>query len=358
MKTKLVLLLVLCGMVTFSAAQDSVATPSLQLSAYIEAYYSNDLSNPSDHLRPNFFYSYNRHHEVALNLGYLKAAYHAERVRGNLALMTGTYAQYNLAAEPDILQHIYEANAGIKLAKKQDLWLDLGVLPAHIGFESAVGKDCWTLTRSLAAENSPYYETGARLSYTSTNQQLYLALLLVNGWQRMVRLEGNQSLNFGTQLSYKPDHKFSFNWSTYMGEEGSGPRTLTRIFNNFYGIFNLSDQWGLVTGLDIGIQENLDGPASTWIAPIAILRHTINDHWALAGRVEFYGDPDQVIIASEVGGFKTWGLSLNLDYLPMPNVALRVEGRTLNGQGNYFLNRDGQRSYSNTFLTTALAISF
>lgn len=358
MKTKLVLFLAICGIATLSSAQDSTTTAALKFSAYVEAYYSNDLSNPSDHLRPGFFYSYNRHNEVALNLGYIKAAYATERVRGNLALMTGTYAQYNLAAEPALLQHIYEANAGIKLSQKQDIWLDLGVLPSHIGFESAVGKDCWTLSRSLAAENSPYYETGARLSYNSNNQQLYLAVLFLNGWQRMVRPEGNQGLNFGTQLSYKPDDKFSFNWSTYIGEEGNGPNTRTRIFNNFYSIFNLSQKWGLITGFDIGIQENGDGPTSTWIAPVAILRNTINDHWAIAGRVEFYGDPDQVIIGSEDGGFKTLGLSLNLDYMPVSNVSLRLEGRTLSGQGDYFFNREGQRSSSNTFFTTALAIAF
>jgi hypothetical protein len=51
-------------------------------------------------------------------------------------------------------------------------------------------------------------------------------------------------------------------------------------------------------------------------------------------------------------------LSLNLDYLPTPNVALRFEGRTLSGQGDYFFDRSGQRSSSNTFLSTALAISF
>ena len=33
----------------------------------------------------------------------------------------------------------------LKLAKKKNLWIDAGILPSHIGFESAVSKDCWTL---------------------------------------------------------------------------------------------------------------------------------------------------------------------------------------------------------------------
>lgn len=357
MKTKLVLLLAMMGIASFSSAQDSTSTPSLKISGYAEAYYSNDLANPADHLRPGFFYSYNRHNEVALNLGFIKAAYSAERVRANLALMTGTYAQYNLAAEPALLQNIYEANVGIKLSKNQDIWLDLGVMPSHIGFESAVGKDCWTLSRSLLAENTPYYEAGARLSINSNDGKWYAAALLLNGWQRMNRVEGIQSAILGTQVTYKPSSNVSLNWSTYLGDERPENEIVKRFFNNFYGVFNFG-KLGLTAGVDVGVQEAANDETSTWITPIAILRYTINDHWAIAGRAEYYSDQDELIIAAPGDGFETLGLSLNLDYLPLPNVALRFEARTLSGQGDYFFNRDGQRSSSNTFLTTALAISF
>lgn len=58
-------------------------------------------------------------------------------------------------------------------------------MPSHIGFESAIGKDCWNLTRSILADNSPYYETGIKLGYTSKNEKLYLAGMYLNGWQRI-----------------------------------------------------------------------------------------------------------------------------------------------------------------------------
>lgn len=358
MKPKLVLLLAMMGIASLSSAQDSTHIPSLKISGYAEAYYSNDLANPADHLRPGFFYSYNRHNEVALNLGFIKAAYNAERARANLALMTGTYAQYNLAAEPALLQNIYEANVGIKLAKSQDLWLDLGVLPSHIGFESAIGKDCWALSRSLLAENTPYYEAGARLSINSKDGKWYAAALLLNGWQRMTRQGGIQSAILGTQLTYKPSSNITLNWSSYLGDESSDNQIVKRFFNNFYGVFNLTPRLGLITGFDIGVQEIDNEETGTWIAPIAILRYSINERFAIAGRAEYYGDQEEIIVSATGSGFETLGLSLNLDYLPLPNVALRFEGRTLSGKGDYFFNRDGQRSSSNTFLTTALAISF
>nr|WP_290930806.1 outer membrane beta-barrel protein [Haliscomenobacter sp.] len=92
--------------------------------------------------------------------------------------------------------------------------------------------------------------------------------------------------------------------------------------------------------------------------PVAILRHNINDRWTLAGRAEYYGDQDEVIISTDADGFETLGFSLNLDYAPVSNVSLRFEGRTLSGKDEYFFNRNGTASTSNTFLTSALAISF
>nr|WP_290930803.1 outer membrane beta-barrel protein [Haliscomenobacter sp.] len=70
-------------------------------------------------------------------------------------------------------------------------------MPSHIGFESAIGKDCWNLSRSILAENSPYYETGVRLSLNSANGKWYAAAMLLNGWQRMARATGIQSAHFG-----------------------------------------------------------------------------------------------------------------------------------------------------------------
>ena len=93
----------------------------------------------------------------------------------------------NLQAEDAVTGQVFEASVGFKLSKHKEWWLDMGILPSHIGFESAIGADQLTLTRSMMADNSPYYESGFRLSYNSSNQKWFLALLCVNGWQRSIR---------------------------------------------------------------------------------------------------------------------------------------------------------------------------
>jgi hypothetical protein len=111
-------------------------------------YYSYDFSNPQNFEKPDFNYNYKKHNQLNVNLAFVKLGYQSSRVRSNLALMTGNYAMYNLSAEPNWAKPLLEANIGYKISKQQNIWVDAGVMPSHIGFESAVGADCWNLTRS------------------------------------------------------------------------------------------------------------------------------------------------------------------------------------------------------------------
>ena len=44
----------------------------------------------------------------------------------------------------------------------QTMWIDAGIFFSHIGSESWISRDNPTNTRSLAADFTPYYETGIR----------------------------------------------------------------------------------------------------------------------------------------------------------------------------------------------------
>ncbi len=340
-------------------AQEKEKSP-LTFSGYIETYYSYDFGNPDNHLRPGFIYSHNKHNELNLNLGFAKVNYAKDNVRGNLALMAGTYAEYNLAAEQDLLRNVFEANVGVKISSKHNLWIDAGIMPSHIGFESAIGKDCMNLTRSILADNSPYYEAGVKIGYTSSSEKWYLAAMYLNGWQRIQKIDGNQTPAFGTQITYKPSGKVTLNWSTYAGNEQPDNDRKWRYFNNFYGQFKVSDKTNLVAGFDIGAQQTANGSSDydVWYSPVVILQYKPTAKIQLAARGEYYQDKQGVIIATGTeNGFKTYGFSANFDYLVSDNVMFRVEARNLSSKDDIFL-KDGNPTDSNTFLTTSLAISF
>ncbi|MGV3636752.1 MAG: porin [Flavobacteriales bacterium] len=351
------LFLPFAGLALSTSAQqiDSAVT----LSAYAEAYYSFDMAQPDNHLRPGFVYSYNRHNEVNLNLGYVKLAYAKKNVRGNLALMAGTYAQYNLAAEPELLRSVFEANAGVKLSKTRELWIDAGIMPSHIGFESAIGKDCWNLTRSILADNTPYYEAGARLSYTSPNGKWYASGLLLNGWQRIARVDGNNTPAFGTQLTYKPNTKTTINWSTFVGNDKPDTVSQMRFFNNVYAQVQITKKFGLIVGCDVGMEQAVSGDSTNmFVTPILIPRYQLSEKNYIAARFEYYQDEDGVIIATGTpNGFTTMGYSLNFDHWIAPNVVWRIEGRMLQSEDKVFVDADGAATQKNVFFTTSLAIA-
>lgn len=338
----------------------SVKEPSLQISGYAETYYQISFNKPGDNNRPGFVYSHNRHNEFNLNLGFIKAFYSASRVRANLALAAGTYMNANYAAEPGVLKNIYEANAGLRLGKKADLWLDAGIFASHIGFESAVSKDCWTLTRSILADNSPYFESGAKLTYISPNAQWTLSALALNGWQRIQRVSGNSMMSMGTQIQFRPTGRTTLNYSTFFGTDKPDSARLFRTYHNFYGQLQFNDHWGLILGLDLGTEEKagINSGTKTWISPVGIIKYLVNDKWALAGRLEYFGDESGVIIGStQSGGFKVTGFSLNLDHKPANNMLVRLEFRTFTGDEPQFIKASSPVK-SESFVTGSIALSF
>jgi hypothetical protein len=349
------------GLFSGANGQDStVAKNGLKLSAYAELYFTYDFNKPADHNRPPFVYSHNRHNEVSVNLAYLKGAYAAGRVRANLALAAGTYMNANYAAEPPGLQYLLEANAGVKLSKKHNLWLDAGVMPSHLGFESPVGKDCWTLTRSMAADNSPYYEAGARLAYTSPNQKWFLAGFYLNGWQRIARPPANQTPAWGSQVTWLPSDKITINLSSFVGNDKPDSVKQMRWFHSFYTTWQMNDKWSTTLGLDVGTEQKAPGKTgyNTWYTPQVVLRYQPISKIALATRVEYYSDPNQVIIATGTpNGFQTFGFSANLDWRITANCWWRVEVRTYQGKDDTFV-KEGEMVSSNTALTSSLCVSF
>ena len=172
MKSLITLVIAINISVLTVSAQDEA---KVTFSGYLESYYGYDYNKPVDNKRPGFIYSHNRHNEINLNLGFIKGAYNDGTVRANLAFMAGTYSNANLAAEPGVLKNIFEANAGLKLSKTSNLWLEAGIFASHIGFESAISKDCWVLTRNIVSDNTPYYEYGAKINYTTPDNKFTAA---------------------------------------------------------------------------------------------------------------------------------------------------------------------------------------
>ncbi|RYM34597.1 porin [Brumimicrobium glaciale] len=335
-------------------------TPKLALNAYLETYYGYDFAQPENNRRPTVLYNFTDHNKININTGIIGIDYRGTYFRSTLSFIGGTYANENLAGEPKFFNHVYEAKFGVKLLKNHALWFDFGIMESNIGFENVRSNECFTLTRSLMAEGSPYYLTAAKLGYTTKNKKWEMELLFSNGWQQMV----NGFPSVGHTLKYKPKDDWLINSSSFIGRvklPGIVPiltREEFRIFHNLYAKYE-NNKYGFIAGFDFGIDqlvENRDDVGS-WMSTTAVFKYKFNKRWSSAVRAEYFLDPsNSVAKIDNIYGFENFGTSLNIDYQIGGAILLRVEGRMLAGKEAYYMMND-LPSKSNFYLGGAVVIS-
>lgn len=344
--------------VTFFALGSALLaqTPEFKITGFVDAFYSYDHNDPATSKRQEFLFNHNRHNEFNVNLALLKMSVDESKYRANIALQAGTYAQDNY---PDNYENLNEANVGVSLNADNSLWFDAGIFTSHLGFESAISMDNYTLTRSLAAESSPYYLTGAKLTYKASSE-LEMAFILSNGWQTIEKEDPNTQLSIGTQLVYTPDERTTLNWSTFIGEADELDRRL-RIFNNLYGEFLLNEELSIIAGFDIGALESVRGSDNydIWHISSLLAKYRLDTQSAVGLRAEYVNDTSGAILGGDgLGGngfgMNTFGASANYDYYPQKNIALRTEARYLRDADDaYKENKD-----NTLFLTVSVALKF
>lgn len=343
-----------------SKAQDTTGNmPEISLGGYIDLFYGYDLNKPDGTSRLPYIYHYNRHNELNLNHGIISMNINHEKYRANLGFHTGTYVMDNYSIEPSLLKQVFDANAGFSLNKKNNLWLDIGIFGnSHIGTESTQSYNNWTASRTLLSENVPYYQAGINLNYTMDDW--YLSFWLLNGWQRIQRVTGNSLPGFGSQITYSRFENVSFNWSTFAGTNYPDDLRRMRYFSHLNAVWQLSDQLGFTFAWDTGFEQEAQGSSTynNWNGLLIVGRYSFNDKWSSAFRYEYYGDQNEANVSTVPGnGYKTSGISSNLDYLAYGLLLCRIEAR-------YFFSpveiypQDNEYIKSNFFLMSTLAFRF
>jgi len=348
------------GQITADSSADTVVIVSF--GGLIDSYYAYDFGRPRNFDRP-FTTTAARHNEFNVNLAYIEAKVSGPRVRGRLALQTGTSVQSNYAAEPTIgavsgpnlSRFIQEAFAGYQISP--NLWIDGGIFFSHIGEEGFISRDNLTYTRSLSSDYTPYYESGVKLTWQATPKVSAL-LTIVNGWQNIS--ENNQDKGVGARLDYSPSASTRLSYYDFVGNEAASG--LLRVFNGI-GIHTsptaaLTIQWNF----DDGTQEKTPGGHSTWFSTGLIGKSQLTPLVGVSGRVERYQDPDNVIVATApVVGFKATTASLGVDVSPLrgKRALWRSELRGTWAAEPVFPSRAAvsRTSRTNGLIVTSLALS-
>lgn len=355
-----ILLLFLSHSAFASHINDSTeATNGIFLKGYADIFYAYDFNKPSGETRLPFLTNHNRHNSIQPNWAYLHAGIEKPRYRANVALQAGTYVTDNYASEPLLMRNIYQANAGFAPFRRREIWIDAGIFPSHIGFESTISFENSTLSRSFVAETTPYYLSGVKVSGQPDSSWSW-QIILCNGWQRIQMIPGNSLLSAGTRLTYKTASGISFNWSTFLGTDDPDSTRRMRFLNNFYGFFPLGKKVELMAGLDIGIQqrEKKSDAYHHWYSPVIILKYKITEKWAAAFRSEYFDDSKSIIIPSvSKSGFRARSASLNVDFSHSDHLLWRLECRWMNSSYNLF-PAQGRFVRDNVCLLGSISVRF
>ncbi|MBX2901350.1 MAG: porin [Cyclobacteriaceae bacterium] len=247
--------------------------------------------------------------------------YNAPKYRFAIAAQEGTYVEDNYPEEPLGVRNVLEATLGFRLRRDKSIWVDAGVFPSHIGFETAGSKTNWTLSRSVMAENSPYYLSGVKVSW-KPNLYWEMVLAACNGWQRIYQ-NGKLLPALSSQVKFTQE-KTIFNWSLFYGKVNTGHLLATRYFSNLYGQFFATNKIGFIIAVDAGLQHERNHYYKWWTA-VGTSQYQITPKLRSAARVEYFHDPAGVL--TNPLNLITVSGSINIDYQFPSFLLLRIEAR-------------------------------
>jgi hypothetical protein len=345
-----------------TANYDSLEIGKIKIGGLVDAYYGYDFNHPETSDRP-YFVSSSRHNEININLAYIELQYINKRVRGRLVPGFGTYVNENYANEKGSLKNLIEANVGVRISKKRDIWVDAGIMGSPFTNETAVSKDHLMYTRSFAPEYVPYYLTGVKVS-APIGTKLKAYGYILNGWQ--VINDVNNPLSVGTQIEYRPSNTVLINWDTYVGDESSklAPENRTRYFTDVYFIYNSSRKFSLTSCAYVGLQDKKDTlgvkSQAVWWQANAIAAFQFTKAISLAGRIEYFNDLKsvQVVPITTAKGFDAYSAGLCLNVKVGDNALFRMEGRSFYSDRKLFIDENKQETNWSNLLITNLTVWF
>jgi Putative beta-barrel porin-2, OmpL-like. bbp2 len=156
-------------------------------------------------------------------------------------------------------------------------------------------------------------------------------------------------------------------WNTYLGDERSGqnPNFRTRLFTDVYAIYNPNGKFSGTACFYIGSQEqilpNTESRAShNWWTANIIGRYRVTPKISLAGRLEYFNDPNQIQITpiTPEPSFSTYSASLGLNIDLIENIMLRFESRSFFAKQRVYLDNLGRTSDQTQMLVANITAFF
>lgn len=271
--------------------------------------------------------------QFSLAYAYVQGQYEiAEKLRVRLSLHTGHIVESLYNEEKESLRLIREAAVYYHFVPK--LAVEAGIFPSYYGAEIVLNKENIHATRAYIADFTPDYEAGVRLHY-HVRKDMTLRFMVLNGWQEIRDQNGRKA--FGFVWSINRPYKIVGDWNMYWGNEApQGERfAVFRHYQNLYYRIWLGKRWLLFPMFDFIIQtnspnSNTKGRYQIVVSPALSVRYGITDKVGVALRYDYLYDKADIVPELFTGtpnGWQSHSGTATLEWLPLPQLTFRVEGR-------------------------------
>ncbi|MGZ3864180.1 MAG: outer membrane beta-barrel protein [Bacteroidia bacterium] len=331
--------LALTGTRIVSNEERAVEAPKLTIGGYVSAYYAIYSDTADANNFQKFPTTAPQSNAFSLNLAQISAKYSSNSLRAITVLHFGDMPR---SVWSPVYNYIQEANAGIRLLKK--VWLDAGFFRTHIGLESIQPRENIASSVAVATFFEPYYMAGAKLS-VHVSDKLALQLNAFNSFNGFI--ESNQKKALGFSCIYDVSSKLSITFNSLWNDDSpdTSKIKLGRLYNNLYMIYK-SKRLTLGLEANYGFQQNTSlDPAvpqktAQMFSALAEAKVMLVNKLYIYGRAEYFNDQDEMLTGPEMNqnkqliGLTVGGATLGIEYKPLQNTYLRLEGRELETQGD------------------------
>jgi hypothetical protein len=279
--------------------------------------------------------------QFSLAYAYVQGQYEIpNKLRFRLALHAGHTVDSLYNEEMKALQMIREAAIYYFFVPK--LAMEAGIFPSYFGAEIILNKENMHATRAYIADYTPDYEAGVRLHY-HVRQDMTLRFMVLNGWQEIRDQNGKKALGF--VWSVNRPNKIVGDWNMYWGNEAplGAKEPMFRHYQNLYYRIWLGKRWLIFPMFDFVMQKNnVTGKFDFVVSPAFSVRYAV---WAKVGvalRWDYLYNKADIVPELKTGTANGWqsnSLTATLEYLPLPQFTLRLEGRYGTNKDAVFRNR-------------------
>lgn len=283
----------LIAQITNTAFIDSVGGEKLgklSISGWMDAYYAQNSNRTStSKIIPNLVSSSNNN-IIDINLAYLDFRYASNRTKLRIVPAFGSYMDKNYSRNAT-LANLMEASMAFKPLNNKDVWIEAGLIGSPFTNENPVSRDHIMYTRSLAAEYSPYYLTGLKVS-APLSPRIKGSFYVLNGWQTIYE-EAEYPMGITAQLEFTLNDHHLINWNWYYQDRN----THQRIFSDIYWIGNWR-KWKFSSCFYAGNDEskspisspkpNLVDRDGFWFNANFASSYSLTESSNISARIEFY----------------------------------------------------------------------